>query len=488
MDTIVMYPSVGITHILPMVELAKFMEHHHPNSFSTTILVTPHPFANSAATDAALAKLSATTPSITFHHLTSTQSLPSPPPSPQSPSLFFDLALHNNPFLYHTLETIAKTSSTSGGGAIKALIIDFFNTAALDVSATLNIPTYIYFTTSAGALAAVLYMPTLHHTFTKSFKDFDEEFEVEIPGLVPVPKSHLSNSMSDRSSKFYHHFLQLGRQMPKSKGFIVNTFEMLQERALKALSEGKCVESGTTLPIFAVGPLTGGSGYSGGAGNGNGSSNNGSRHECLSWLDSQPSQSVVFVCFGSMGILPAEQLKEMAVGLEKSGQRFLWVVRTPPVEAEDQEEPSLESLLPEGFLERVKDRGHVVRSWAPQFEVLSHDSVGGFVTHCGWNSVLEAVWNGVPMVTWPLFAEQKMNKVFLVADVKLALPLKWSETGFVSAVELEERVRELMDSASGKAIRERVTAMKEGARAALSVGGSSVVALDKLVALWKSGV
>ncbi|KAK7836185.1 udp-glycosyltransferase 88a1 [Quercus suber] len=133
--------------------------------------------------------------------------------------------------------------------------------------------------------------------------------------------------------------------------------------------------------------------------------------ECLSWLDSQPSQSVVFLCFGSLGLFSIEQLKEIALGLEKSDQRFLWVVRNPPSEKHGlvmsaQPDLDLDSLLPEGFLVRTKERGLVVKSWAPQ--------LGGFVTHCGWNSVLEAVCTGMPMVAWPLYTEQRFNRVVWV--------------------------------------------------------------------------
>ena len=150
-----------------------------------------------------------------------------------------------------------------------------------------------------------------------------------------------------------------------------------------------------------------------------------------------------------------------------------------------QPDPDLDSLLPEGFLDRTKERGLVVKSWAPQLAVLNHDSVGGFVTHCGWNSVLEAVSAGVPMVAWPLYAEQRFNRVVLVEDVKITLSMNESEDGFVSATEVEKRVRELMDSESGNKIRERTLAMKDGAKAALSEEGSSHVALTKLVESWK---
>ena len=90
-------------------------------------------------------------------------------------------------------------------------------------------------------------------------------------------------------------------------------------------------------------------------------------------------------------------------------------------------EPCLELLLPEGFLERTKDRGFLVNSWAPQVEILNHGSVGGFVTHCGWNSLLEARCAGVPMVAWPLYAEQRMNRIFLVEEIKVALAFREAE-------------------------------------------------------------
>ena len=114
------------------------------------------------------------------------------------------------------------------------------------------------------------------------------------------------------------------------------------------------------------------------------------------------------------------QLREIAIGLGKSGQRFLWVVRDPPshnlsVSIKENGEPDLDSLFPDGFLERTKERGLVVKLWTPQGEILTHRSVGGFVTHCGWNSILEAVCAGVPLVAWPLYAEQTLNRAVLVA-------------------------------------------------------------------------
>ena len=107
----------------------------------------------------------------------------------------------------------------------------------------------------------------------------------------------------------------------------------------------------------------------------------------------------------------------------------------------------------------------MVKSWAPQVAVLNHDSVGGFITHCGWNSVLESVCAGVPMVAWPLYAEQRFNRVLLVEEMKIALPMVESETGFVNSTEVEKRVKELMESKEGNSVRERTIAMKHAAKA-----------------------
>lgn len=182
----------------------------------------------------------------------------------------------------------------------------------------------------------------------------------------------------------------------------------------------------------------------------------------------------------------SDQLKEIATGLEMSGQRFLWVVRTPPSNNKSDRflpppEPDFDLLLPEGFLDRTKDRGLVVKRWAPQVAVLKKESVGGFVTHCGWNSVLEAVSAGVPMVAWPLYAEQRFNKVVLVEDMKVALPMEESDGGKVSAKEVEKRVRQVIED---KGIREVAKARKEEAALAMSDGGSSAGALAKFLASW----
>ncbi|KAK9284373.1 hypothetical protein L1049_023544 [Liquidambar formosana] len=366
---------------------------------------------------------------------------------------------------------------------LKALVIDFFCTAAFDITIILKIPTYYFIPGCASGVAIFLYLPTIDQNTTKSIKDLNTN--LYIPGLPPIPSSDMPLAFLDRTSTAYASYKNTAIQMTKSKGIIVNTVEFLEARAVKAITDGLCTPNAPAPPIFCIGPLV--ETY-----HQTGTSHGGDEHDCLIWLNSQPVQSVLFLSFGSRGLLSAKQLKEMAIGLERSGHRFLWVVRSPPPEDNSKRyeappEPDLDILLPQGFLNRTKDRGLVVKSWAPQVEVLNHKSVGGFVTNCGWVSFLEAVCAGVPTVGWPLYAEQKMNRVFMVEEMKAVLRLDQLEDGFVSADELEKRVRELMDSERGKEVRERVMAMRDGVMAAVEEGGSTRVALAKLADSWQRG-
>ncbi|KAK9994613.1 hypothetical protein SO802_024316 [Lithocarpus litseifolius] len=468
-DVIVLYPSPGRGHLISMVELGKLILKHHP-SFSITILILSEPNKNTNSTapnyvassiNQYMATVNSTT-SITFQHLPAISEIPHSTASPLE--LSFLIPRLNNPNLHQTLKTISQTSK------LRAFIIDFFCDAAFEVASNLDIPTYYFFTSGANGLAFFLYMPTLHRNVDKGFKDLSN-MVIESPGIPPIPASDMPGAMSDRTTQCYEYFLNTATHMAKSNGILVNTFDSLETKAIKAMSDGLCVSDGVTPPIFCIGPLI------------SSSNHDGDEHECLKWLNSQPSRSVVFLSFGSMGLFAAKQLEEMAVGLENSGQRFLWVVRNPP--PNNEEEPNLDELLPKGFLERTKDRGFVVKQWAPQVEVLSHDSVGGFVTHCGWNSVLEAISVGVPMVAWPLYAEQRLNRVFLVEEMKVALASKEMEDGLVSAEELEKRVRELFESEVGREVRESVLGFRDEAMVAQKEGGSSHVALAKLAQLWK---
>ncbi|MFX6534594.1 hypothetical protein ABTG41_10055, partial [Acinetobacter baumannii] len=217
--------------------------------------------------------------------------------------------------------------------------------------------------------------------------------------------------------------------------------------------------------------------------------------ECLKWLDEQPIGSVLFVSFGSGGTLSEEQWKELALGLEMSEQRFLLVVKSTPNDkaksaayfsSNDKNKLDPFEFLPIIFLERTKEKGFLLSEWAPQIEVLSHKAVGGFVTHCGWNSALESIVHGVPLIAWPLFGEQKMNAVLLSEDLKVAFWVRENGSGFVDREEVARLVRSLFEGEEGMDIRNRMRNFKALAAQALSQDGASTKSLASVVENWRA--
>ncbi|KAJ6926207.1 UDP-glycosyltransferase 88A1-like [Populus alba x Populus x berolinensis] len=288
-----------------MVELGKLLLTQKP-SLSIHILITSVPY-DSGSTAPYIANVAATIPSIKFHYLP-TVTLPSTKTTNYE-ELTFEVLRLSNPHVREQVLSISKNYTIHG------LVVDFFCCAALNVAKELNIPGYHFSTSGAGILAVFHYFPTIHNTTTKSLKDLKSL--LHIPGVPPIPSSDMPIPVLHRDDKSYENFLDSSRSFPESAGIVVNTFESLEARAVKTLSEGLCVPNNRTPPIYCIGPLIATEGPKDDA-------------ECLTWLDSQPVGSVVFLCFGSLGLFSKEQLREIAFGLERSGHRFLWVVRNPP--------------------------------------------------------------------------------------------------------------------------------------------------------------
>ncbi|KAJ9544745.1 hypothetical protein OSB04_024452 [Centaurea solstitialis] len=207
------------------------------------------------------------------------------------------------------------------------------------------------------------------------------------------------------------------------------------------------------------------------------------RHNCLQWLDNQPENSVVYVSFGTTTTFTEEQIGELALGLEKSGERFLWVLRDADKGDVFTEDGARRVELPEGFEERVAKRGLVVRDWAPQLEILRHQSSGGFVSHCGWNSSMEAMTAGVAIAAWPMHSDQPRN-AFLMADVLgVALMMReWAcRDELFTSVKVEKVIRKLMDSEEGEVVRRRAAELGGELRRSMAEGGVGRNELDSLV-------
>lgn len=143
-------------------------------------------------------------------------------------------------------------------------------------------------------------------------------------------------------------------------------------------------------------------------------------------------------------------------------------------------------FLPSGFLERTKEVGLVVPSWAPQVRVLGHRATGAMLTHCGWNSVLESVMHGVPMIVWPLYAEQRQNAVMLHEETKVALrPKVRGADGMILGEDITKVVNDMMNSEEGDAMRTKVTELQKAARSGLAASGMSHKTLTEVVRKWK---
>ncbi|KAL1831759.1 hypothetical protein ACET3Z_001410 [Daucus carota] len=191
--------------------------------------------------------------------------------------------------------------------------------------------------------------------------------------------------------------------------------------------------------------------------------------ECLEWLDTKETDSVIYVSYGSITVMTPEKLVEFAWGLASSNQNFLWIIRPDLVVGGA-------AVLPAEFLEETKDRG-LIAEWCPQEQVLNHRAVGGFLTHCGWNSMFESLYSGVPMLCWPFFADQTTNCKLACNDWGVGIELDKNVTR--TAVELH--VRELMQGEKGKAMRIKATEWKKKAEEAVASDGSSSSDLEKLV-------
>ncbi|KAI3843593.1 hypothetical protein MKW92_020962 [Papaver armeniacum] len=208
------------------------------------------------------------------------------------------------------------------------------------------------------------------------------------------------------------------------------------------------------------------------------------QHKYMSWLDSMKPNSVVYVSFGSMARFQNTQLIEIASALETCGHPFIWVVREPKEEGKNQ------GWLLGELEKKMNEKGIIIRDWAPQVTILAHPAIGGFVTHCGWNSVLESVAEGVPMITWPLFAEQFYNEKLVIEVLKIGVRVgidEWEhlmEEGkiIVGRKKMEKAVKMLMDGGDeADEMKKRARQMSEKAKRAVEEGGSSCASLIDLV-------
>ncbi|CAI9285093.1 unnamed protein product [Lactuca saligna] len=463
---LVFIPSPGAGHLPPTVELAKLLL-DRDQRLSITIIIMNLPLEAKPDTETPTS-----TPRLRLIDIPSDDSTK----DLISPNTFISKFLENQkPRVRDIVSGITESHSVR----LVGFVVDMFCVAMTDVANEFGVPTYLYFTSSAAALGLMFDLQAKHDDEDFDVTELkDSELEVSIPSYAnPIPAKVLPSVLFDKDGGC-NTFIGLARKYRGMKGILVNTFEELERYAMESF-----IRSNANIPlVFPVGPIL----------NLKNATNDGKADGIMTWLDDQPESSVVFLCFGSMGSFNEEQVKEIAVALEKSGQRFLWSLRRPPSKDKlmglPKDYENYEDVLPEGFLERTSGVGKVI-GWAPQTAVLSHPSVGGFVSHCGWNSTLESIWCGVPVAAWPLYAEQQLNAFKLVVELGLAAEIKIDYRSnmrpgsnekevIVSAAEIERAIRMLISDGE---MRKKVKGMKEKSRFAVSEGGSSHVSIGRFI-------
>ncbi|TYJ02861.1 hypothetical protein E1A91_A13G258500v1 [Gossypium mustelinum] len=351
-------------------------------------------------------------------------------------------------------------------------VFDLLFVSLVDVAREFNVPSYIFLTANAGCLSLFFHLMTRQGEIRGSPEFKQSDPDQLIPGFInPVPLNVLPSALFDKDNG-YPLLMMTAQKFKAVKGIVVNTFEELEPYAISSFSDHG------NPPVYPVGPVL---------------DINcklhtkfdlAQREKVMKWLNEQPQSSVIFLCFGSFGHFLAPQVKEIALGLEQSGYKFLWSLRVPPRNDDSGGVHCSEDMLPEGFVERIQGKGMMIYGWAPQVEILAHKAIGGFVSHCGWNSILESLWFGVPMVTWPMYAEQKLNAFKMVKELELAVELRLDYEQLkvddvVMADEIEKAVKQVMDERNEA--RKKVKEMAEIARKSIVSEGSSFLSIQRLI-------
>ncbi|KAF8028720.1 hypothetical protein BT93_E1392 [Corymbia citriodora subsp. variegata] len=467
--------SPGMGHLIPVLELGRCFAVHH--RFLVTIFVV--------TTDPSTAQSQ-------LPHYSSYQDLLDIvflPPVDVSDLATGLSILSQLVLLMRRAMPILRTEIAALKPRPSALVVDLFGNEALEIADDFGMLKYVFNTTNAWFLALTLYYP--HHDEADKHDHVYLHKPLNIPGCAPLEyEGTLDLNLRPDDRLLHEDYAKMGLDMAKVDGILLNSWEGLEPKTLKALRDPNSMGRFSSVPIHPVGPLVRPVKPVG---------NSVCQSKVLDWLDLQPAGSVLYVSFGSGGTLPADQLAELAWGLELSQQRFVWVVR-PPSEGSafgsffrqgKRTEDGTPDYLPDGFLSRTREVGLVVEMWAPQTQVLAHESVGGFLSHCGWNSTLESLVSGVPMICWPLYAEQGMNAAMLSDHLGMAARLREAGPGVVVGREvIEKMIRRVMekDEEHGKLVKAKVKELKRSAEAALAKGGSSHGSLEQVAKECKTGL
>ncbi|XP_077218787.1 7-deoxyloganetin glucosyltransferase-like [Tasmannia lanceolata] len=363
---------------------------------------------------------------------------------------------------------VTKLNQLPNVPRVSCIVSDGVMTFSLQVAEEWSIPGVLFWPISACSLMGFIHIPEMIERGLLQLKDenlLSNGIIDWIPGLRGARMDDFSRM--DRTpdpdntiAKILAEEIQNGF---KASAIILNTFDNLEDEVLSAMRS-------FYRRVYAIGPLT--------------------LHchqmpesclksittnlwkeeiECLAWLDKREAASVIYVNFGSFAFITSQQLSEFAWGLANTKYPFLWIIRRDIVN------DGL-AVLSEDFMKEIKGRG-LLANWCPQEEVLSHPSIAWFLTHCGWNSTVESICGGVPMICCPQFGDQPINCRYTCNEWGIGVEI----SNEVRREEIERVVRGVMESEKGKEMRLKAMKWKESAENATKQGGSSYTNLNSLI-------
>ncbi|KAJ4715427.1 Glycosyltransferase [Melia azedarach] len=486
-EHIVMLPVLAHGHLIPFLALAKQI--HRRTGFTVTIANAPLNIQYLRSAISADSN-SLETSHIFLAELPFCSSDHGLPPNTESTE---NLSLDQIGILTASFETLRSPFHNllvdikeKDGKAPVCIITDVFFGWAVDVAKSVGTINVTF--TTGGAYGTLAYMSVwlnLPHRKTDS-----DEFN--LPGFPDRCRFHITQlhrflRMADGNDSWSRCFRSQISQSLKSYGMLCNTCEEIEPEALEWL------RNYTKLPVWTIGPLlpqaylrkstSTCSIYK----QHSGKIPEISVEKCVEWLDLQDPGSVLYISFGSQNTISPSQMMALAIGLEESKTPFIWVVR-PPIGFDLRGEFRSE-WLPEGFEERVTEskQGLLVRNWAPQLEILSHKSTGAFLSHCGWNSTMESLSQGVPVIGWPMAGEQTYNSKLLIEEMGVSVELTRGVQSDIAINEVKQVIEMVMNKTAGKGLEMKQKAEKIGEqiRAAMADEGeeigSSVKRLDDFV-------
>lgn len=376
--------------------------------------------------------------------------------------LFFEGAAKNFQKALERVKSGGRGGNVEEELKLSCLLTDSFLSFAGQMAEDLGVSWISLWTSSLGSLSAHRYTDLLRLSIGTNDSSRLDETLAFIPGFDTVRVRDLPEGIvfGPLDSLFARILHLMANEMSRTTAVVVNSFEALDSSFINdhraklrhCLLVGPLSLMAPPLPISANDP-----------------------YSCLNWLDTLAGSpfSVAYISFGTVTSPPPVELKSLAEGLEASGAHFLWSLKD-----------GLKEDLPNGFLDRTKGRGLVV-PWAPQSKLLAHTAVGAFLTHCGWNSVMESITGGVPMLCRPFFGDQQLNRQLVSHVWEIGFG---AEGGVLTRDGVVEGLELLLRKEEGKKMRENVRKLKELAEGAVKEGGSSTKNLEALLGIIKRGV